>query len=173
MGTTRRQIDDDLAIGLDGNHEVPDDILAGAPPGYPDPPAYTPHPLDDPAFLPDPPESATGRLHPRAAVILGLKTHWHKWLFFCRLLSVAPELRFGIPILWKLSWFLLGDQSVWQAFHERGDPVFIFIEAAMAALWCAVSAYASSPLVFFTIWGQTVCWNFRIQPRTCGAFCQL
>jgi len=93
-------------------------------------------------------------------VILGLKTHWHKWLFFCRLLSVAPELRFGIPILWKLSWFLLGDQSVWQAFHERGDPVFIFIEAAMAALWCAVSGYVS----FFSMDLLMVRWLFHYTP---------
>ena len=130
------------------------------PPGYPDPPAYTPHPLHDPTFLPDPPESATGRLHPRAAVILGLKTHWHKWLFFCRLLSVFPELRFGIPMLWKLASFLLGDERTWQAFSKEGDPIFIFIEVMLAALWCAVSGYVS----FFSMDLLMVRWLFHYTP---------
>jgi hypothetical protein len=157
----RRQIDD-FAVGLDnGTPNAPGITFTGEPPpDYPDPPAYTPHPLDDSSLLPDPPETATGRLHPRAAVILGLKDHWHKWLYFCRLLSVFPELRFGIPILWKLAWFLLGDPAMWKTFGSHGDPVFIFIEVIMAALWCAVSGYVS----FFSMDLLMVRWLFHYTP---------
>jgi len=48
------------------------------------------------------PRTDTDGLHPRVAVLLGVNTHWHKWLYFCRLLSVTPELRFGIPLLWTV-----------------------------------------------------------------------
>lgn len=159
--THRRQIDD-FAVGPDNGNPVVSNVpFAGdLPPGYPDPPAYTALPLDDPSLLPDEPVTATGRLHPRAAVILGLKNHWHKWLFFCRLLSVFPELRFGIPMLWNLAWFLLGRPTTWRIFGEHGDPVFVFVEALMAALWCAVSGYVS----FFSMDLLMVRWLFRYTP---------
>ena len=48
------------------------------------------------------PRTDTDGLHPRVAVLLGVNNHWHKWLYFCRLLSVTPELRFGIPLLWTV-----------------------------------------------------------------------
>lgn len=137
-----------------------DQIPADEPPAYSGPPAYTTHPLNDDPLLEDPPESATGRLHPRAAVILGLKTHWHKWLYLCRLLSVAPELRFGIPILWKLGWFLLGESATWQDFGKHGDSIFVFVEVVLAALWCAVSGYVS----FFSMDLLMVRWLFHYTP---------
>jgi len=48
------------------------------------------------------PRTEADGLHPRVAVLLGVNSHWHKWLYFCRLLSVTPELRFGIPLLWTV-----------------------------------------------------------------------
>jgi hypothetical protein len=48
------------------------------------------------------PRTDADGLHPRVAVLLGVNNHWHKWLYFCRLLSVTPELRFGIPLLWTV-----------------------------------------------------------------------
>jgi hypothetical protein len=117
-----------------------------APPAYssPSPPAYSPDPpgqepttlgLDDPALWQDPPPTATGRLHPRAAVLLGLSNHWHKWLYFCRLLSVFPELRFGIPMLWTLLWFVLGDKDIREGFKARGNVIVVFVEVFLAAVW--------------------------------------
>jgi hypothetical protein len=159
LATNRQQIDD-FAVALDDSQDAQNPIPTGQPPAYHDPPAYSTHLLDDASFIPDPPESAAGRLHPRAAVILGLKTHWHKWLFFCRLLSVAPELRFGIPILWKLGWFLLEDHSTRRAFGDYGKPHFVFIEVLMAALWCAVAGYVS----FFSMDLLMVRWLFHYTP---------
>jgi hypothetical protein len=127
LATTRHQIDD-FAVTLDNSQDAP---------------AYSAHAFEDPSFILDPPENATSRLHPRAAVILGLKTHWHKWLFLCRLLSVFPELRFGIPILWRLMWFLLGDEKVRKAFGSRGQREMVFVEVLLSAIWCAVAGYLS------------------------------
>lgn len=114
-----------------------------SPPAYSqNPPGYEPTTLglDDP-YLPalwsnaEPPPTATGSFHPRAAVILGLNNHWHKWLYFCRLLSVFPELRFGIPILWTLLWFILGDEEVRASFEARGNFIVVFVEVFLAAVW--------------------------------------
>lgn len=107
-----------------------------------------------PTLITDAPISATGRLHPRAAVILGLKNHWHKWLFLCRLLAVFPELRFGIPILWRLLWFLLGNETVRQAFGSYGERERVFVEVLLAAIWCAVAGYLS----FFSMDSLMVRW---------------
>jgi hypothetical protein len=125
-----------------------------------EPPPYSTTTTETTTLMSETPATATGRLHPRAAVILGLKTHWHKWLFFCRLLSVAPELRFGIPILWKLMCFMLQDTATWHKFLEHGEPGSVFIEVAMAALWCAVSGYVS----FFSMDLLMVRWLFHYTP---------
>jgi hypothetical protein len=159
LAANRQQIHD-FAVALDDSQDAQVAVPPGAPPAYRNPPAYTAHPLEDASFIPDPPESATGRLHPRAAVILGLKTHWHKWLFFCRLLSVAPELRFGIPILWKLAWFLLGNRSMRRAFGEYGEPTLVATEVLIAALWCAVAGYVS----FFSMDLLMIRWLFHYTP---------
>ncbi|KIW07814.1 uncharacterized protein PV09_01734 [Verruconis gallopava] len=151
---------DDFAVDLDEAQDTLNLVPTGEPPAYADPPAYSTCPQEDIALSSTPPEHATGRLHPRAAVILGLKTHWHKWLFFCRLLSVAPELRFGIPILWKLASFLLGDPTTQKAFSEQGDPDYVFVEVMVAALWCAVSGYVS----FFSMDLLMVRWLFHYTP---------
>lgn len=107
-----------------------------------------------------PQQSATSRLHPRAAVILGLNTHWHKWLFFCRLLSVFPELRFGIPILWKLLLLLVGDPPTRASFRITDGSVLILGEVLLAALWCAVAGYVA----FFSMDLLMVRWLFRYTP---------
>ncbi|QDS67744.1 hypothetical protein FKW77_006083 [Venturia effusa] len=141
---------------LENLESTPTSLQISDPPAYSSipPPAYEPSPpvyeptalgLDDPALWSnaEPPPTATGSFHPRAAVILGLNNHWHKWLYFCRLLSVFPELKFGIPILWTLLWFVLGDQELRASFEARGNLIVVFMEVFLAAIWCAVSGYLS------------------------------
>lgn len=79
--------------------------MRSSPPPYS--PGLTPADISHapPAPAEEPPDAAavdTRTLHPRVAVLLDINSHWHKWLFFCRLLSVVPELRFGIPLLWTI-----------------------------------------------------------------------
>jgi len=68
------------------------------------PPPYSPVLINSggPPSDSEPSNPEAQSLHPRVAVLLGVNSHWHKWLFFCRLLAVAPELRFGIPLLWTV-----------------------------------------------------------------------
>ncbi|TID17550.1 N-glycosylation protein EOS1 [Venturia nashicola] len=145
-----------LSLEYQESAPIPFPIPDSDPPAYSatSPPAHSPNPsvyeptalgLDDPALWSnaEPPPTATGSFHPRAAVILGLNVHWHKWLYFCRLLSVFPELRFGIPILWTLLWCILGDEEVRTSFEAKGNLLVVFMEVFLAAVWCAVSGYLS------------------------------
>lgn len=71
-----------------------------------------------------------------------------------------PELRFGIPILWTLLWFIFGDEEVRTSLEVRGNLIVVFVEVFLAAVWvstvgfgtvvvrliqsqCAVSGYLS------------------------------
>jgi hypothetical protein len=83
--------------------------IGGDPPSLTSPPAYAQFQNRSLDFVSSPdserepsPGPNMRRLHPRVAVLLGVNNHWHKWLFFCRLLSIAPALKFGIPLLWTL-----------------------------------------------------------------------
>jgi hypothetical protein len=160
--STRRSADDfadnhdhyatSSSIRIRGRDSIPITFPTSPPPAYstPSPPAYSPIPpghepttlgLDDPALWSnaEPPPTATGSFHPRAAVILGLNNHWHKWLYFCRLLSVFPELRFGIPMLWTLLSFLLGHEEVRENFKAGGNLVVVFVEVFLAAIWVTLT----------------------------------
>lgn len=136
------------STSVQNRDSVPIPFPSSAPPAYSSisPPAYSSNSsgqepttlgLDDPALWSnaEPPPTATGSFHPRAAVILGLNNHWHKWLYFCRLLSVFPELRFGIPILWTLLWFSLGNEEIRASFEARGNLIVVFVEVFLAAVW--------------------------------------
>lgn len=46
-----------------------------------------------------------------------------------------PELRFGIPILWTLLWFILGDEEVRANFEASGNLIVVFVEVFLAAVW--------------------------------------
>jgi hypothetical protein len=59
-----------------------------------------------------------------------------------------------------MSWFILGHPPAWKALEKHGDPVFIFVEIALAALWCAVSGYVS----FFSMDLLMVRWLFHYTP---------
>ena len=73
---------------------------------------------------------------------------------------MAPELRFGIPILWKLACFAMKDSATWRAFAKVGQPLTVFVEVLTAALWCAVSGYVS----FFSMDLLMVRWLFHYTP---------
>jgi len=78
-------------------------------------------------------------LHPRVAVLLGVSSNWHKWLFFCRLLAVAPELRFGIPLLWTVVKRLLILRGVSSTLDAASAVAFrrrlTAVELILAPLW--------------------------------------
>lgn len=97
--------------------------------------------------------NVAGGIHPRIAVLLGVNSHWHKWLFICRLLCVLPELSYGIPLLWQIyrhAWALFeaqGRQSSESWMHltltrspvtstmARFEDISTLIELVLAAIW--------------------------------------
>ena len=46
-----------------------------------------------------------------------------------------PELRFGIPIIWTLLWFVLGNEEIRASFEARGNLIVVFVEVFLAAAW--------------------------------------
>jgi hypothetical protein len=143
LASNPRQAVDDFAVTLDGAQIAQNVLLTSAPPAYSsDPPAYSLDPpenedpdLSSSSSPPEPPECASGRLHPRVAVLLGLNNRWHKWLYMCRLASVLPELLFGIPILWNLFWLALSEETGWTSLRAGGKASRLLVELFLAAIW--------------------------------------
>lgn len=110
----------------------------------------------DPLNAPERPNVSGGIHHPRVAVLLGVNSHWHKWLFICRLLCVLPELSYGIPLLWQIhrhAWALLKvkeqrSSEIWMHLAltrsptipsaERFDDTSTLLELILAAVWVSM-----------------------------------
>ncbi|KAF2415796.1 hypothetical protein EJ08DRAFT_600846, partial [Tothia fuscella] len=109
-------------------------------------------------------------LHPRVAVLLGLNNRWHKWLYLCRMLSVLPEYYFGIPVLWKIFWLSVSDETGWVSLRAGGKESRLLVEMILAAIWCAVCGY----IAFFSMDCLMMRWLIKYTPmasivRLCSA----
>ncbi|EJT81006.1 hypothetical protein GGTG_00996 [Gaeumannomyces tritici R3-111a-1] len=91
-------------------------------------------------------------LQPRVAVVLGVPAPWHRPLFACRLLSVAPALWFGLPPALRLIFRLyaalhLGLSPACDAVAPEHPLNYGLTENFLAITWCGASSYLS---FFFT-----------------------
>ncbi len=106
------------------------------PPSTPPPPFYTPgdlHPAD--------PETKTSVLHPRVAVLLGVDKQWHLPLLFCRALSTAPAVWWGLRCALTFMGELLMEEGLDKGLNgAAGAPWsverrFRVTEVFLAVLW--------------------------------------
>jgi len=55
---------------------------------------------------------------------------------------------------------MLGEEDVYSAFKARGNPIVVFVEVFLAAVWCAVSGYLS----FFSMDSLMMRWLIIYSP---------
>jgi len=131
------------------------------------PPSFFPHAdISSPASQPPPSyiasaisKNVTSAIHPRVAVLLGVAKSYHLPLLFCRALSTAPALWWGIGCILSLFGEIISlsianevDGKKWSISWNNRDPWnvdrrFRVTEMALSILWCCASAYLS---FFFT-----------------------
>ncbi|XMA15966.1 hypothetical protein WAI453_008757 [Rhynchosporium graminicola] len=106
------------------------------------PPDYAPsHP---PNLHPAQPDHKNSVLHPRVAVLLGVEKHWHFPLLFCRALSTAPAVWWGL----RCALTFMGELLLVESKEEieaawSVEKRFRVTEVFLAVLWCCSSAWLS------------------------------
>ncbi|KAI6716711.1 hypothetical protein JHW43_000823 [Diplocarpon mali] len=117
--------------------------LASTSRGPPLPPPR--YPLSSPPNRhPARPDHENSVLHPRVAVLLGVERHWHLPLLFCRALSTAPAVWWGL----RCALTFLRELLLVEGVEPVGAPWsvekrFRVTEVFLALLWCCSSAWLS------------------------------
>ncbi|KAB8290526.1 hypothetical protein EYC80_010951 [Monilinia laxa] len=127
-------------------------------PPFPTPPSEIPSTTISPSAYqpnlhPADPEGKTSVLHPRVAVLLGVARVWHFPLLFCRLLSIAPAIWWGLRCALTFMRELLWDEmNVLEAKWTIEKRIRV-TEVFLAILWVWTNSspkcFSSAYLAFF------------------------
>ncbi|KAG0650573.1 hypothetical protein D0Z07_3204 [Hyphodiscus hymeniophilus] len=108
------------------------------PPSHP--PSYTPgdlHPAD--------PDTKASVLHPRVAVLLGVEKHWHFPLLFCRALSTAPAVWWGL----RCALTFMGELLMEEGLEAALDGVLV---GAVGAPWSVERRFRVTEVFLAVLW---------------------
>ncbi|KAA8576049.1 hypothetical protein EYC84_006212 [Monilinia fructicola] len=106
-----------------------------------------------PNLHPADPEGKTSVLHPRVAVLLGVARVWHFPLLFCRLLSIAPAIWWGLRCALTFMRELLWDEMNALEAKWTIEKRIRVTEVFLAVLWVWTNSspkcFSSAYLAFF------------------------